>query len=398
MILKSRFCMNSLKIGVIIVLYNSRKYLDDLFFSLAKVEYPNWEIVCVDNGSQDGGAEYLKEKFAGEFSNLTIMKIDKNSGFAIGNNIGLKYLEENNFDYAYLLNQDTAVAHDFLEKALEKADDAVGSVQSLIYIYPTTGNQTIGNQVSIGYLVPNSPPSVPGSPDSFFNKINTCGNAVHYLGFGYCYGYGWNREKWEKYLADWKKRDAELNIAYGSGAGLLLNMRALRETGFFDDMYFMYHEDLDLGWRLRLAGYKNILAPESIIYHKYEFSKSIKKYYWMERNRIITIFKNYSAWSLALILPPLFIMEAGMFFFSFFSGWWREKLRVYEYFLIPKHWRRIAAERRKIQKSRKVSDCEILKYFVGKILFQDIDNWVLRKIANPLFELYWRVIRKLFLC
>lgn len=352
------------KIGVIIVLYNSRPYLDDLFFSLGKVAYPNWEIVCVDNASTDGGAEYLKEKFGAQFSNLTIMKIDKNSGFAIGNNIGLKYLADNNFDYAYLLNQDTAVAPDFLEQTLAKADNGVGSVQSLILLHDK-------NEVA-----------------------NTLGNAIHYLGFGYCFGYGWTAEKWEKYLADWRAGDAELNIAYGSGAGLLLDVRALKNVGFFDDIYFMYHEDLDLGWRLRLAGYKNVLSPESVIYHKYEFGKSIKKYYWMERNRFITIFKNYSVWSLVLIIPPLLFMEAGMFFFSFFSGWWREKLRVYEYFLYPRHWRRIFSERRRIQKLRKVSDREIAKYFTGKILFQDMNNWFLRKIANPLFNLYWKVIEK----
>lgn len=354
------------KIGIIIVLYNSRPYLDDLFFSLAKVEYPNWGIICVDNASQDGTAEYIKEKFGPQFSNLTIMKVDKNSGFTIGNNIGFKYLSDNGFDFAYLLNHDTTVEPDFLTKAAERMGDNVGSVQSLIYLHPLISAEL---------------------------KVNSLNNAIHYLGFGYCYGYGWSKEKAEKYLADWKKRDAELNIAYGSGAGLLLNMRALREVGFFDDDYFMYHEDLDLGWRLRLAGYKNALAPESVIYHKYEFSKSIKKYYWMERNRYITIFKNYSAWTLVLIFPALLIMELGLFFFSFFSGFWREKLRAYEYFLEIKNWRRILDGRKKAQALRKVSDGKIVKYFVGKILFQDMDSPILTKIANPIFDLYWKIVK-----
>lgn len=353
------------KIGIIIVSYDSRPYLDDLFFSLAKVEYQNWEIVFVDNASTDGSADYLKEKFGPRFPNLTIMKLDKNSGFAIGNNIGLKYLEEKDFDYAYLLNQDTAPEPDFLERVLEKMKDNVGSVQSLIRLHNKD------------------------------DRTNTLGNAIHFLGFGYCYGYGWSREKTEKYLEEWRARDPELNIAYGSGAGLLLNMKALRKVGFFDESFFMYHEDTDLGWRLRLAGYRNVLAPDSIIYHKYEFSKSIKKYYWMERNRFITIFQNYSAQGLALILLPLLLMEMGLFFFSFFSGWWREKIKVIEYFLYPKNWRRICANRRRVQKLRKISDKEISKYFVGKILFQDIDNWLLRKIANPILDFYWRVIRKI---
>lgn len=354
------------KIGVIIVSYNSRPYLDGLFFSLRKVKYGNWSIVFIDNASSDGSADYAKEKFKNDFPNLTIMKVDKNSGFATGNNIGLKYLAENHFDYAYLLNQDTEVAPDFLEKALEKMEEGVASAQSLIFLYNKEG------------------------------KANTLGNAIHYLGFGYCYGYFWSKEKIEKYLAAWRKNDRELNIAYGSGAGIMFDMRALKDTGFFDDSYFMYHEDLDLGWRLRLAGYKNILAPESVIYHKYEFSKSIKKFYWMERNRFITIFKNYSAGMLVLISPALLAMEIGLFLFSFFSGFWREKLRVYEYFLEIKNWRALIESRKKAQSIRRVSDGKIVKYFVGKILFQDMDNPILTKIANPIFNFYWKLV-KLFI-
>jgi len=353
------------KIGVIIVSYNSRQYLDGLFLSLSKVKYQNWSIIFVDNASPDDSVAYITEKFAANFPNLTIMRVDNNSGFAIGNNIGLKYLAENNFDYAYLLNQDTEVEPDFLEKALEKAGEGVGSVQSFLKLYNKNG------------------------------EINSLGNTIHYLGLGYCCGYRWSEEKTKKYLEDWQKRDPELNITYGSGAGILFNMKALQKVGFFDDIYFLYHEDLDLGWRLRLAGYKNILAPESIVYHKYEFSRSIKKFYWMERNRFLTIFKNYSAWTLIVIFPALFVMELGLFFFSFFSGWWREKLRVYEYFLEIKNWKMLLKSRKKTQALRRVGDAEITKYFVGEILFQDMDNFILRRIANPIFNLYWRFARHL---
>ncbi|MBU1180393.1 glycosyltransferase family 2 protein, partial [Patescibacteria group bacterium] len=114
------------KIGIIIVSYNSRTYLDDLFFSLSKITYPNFLILFIDNASTDGSADYLKERFGKQFSNLTILRSYKNLGFAEGNNVGFKYLEEGGFDYAYLLNQDTAVSPDFLERALEKMDEKTG--------------------------------------------------------------------------------------------------------------------------------------------------------------------------------------------------------------------------------------------------------------------------------
>lgn len=351
------------KIGIIIVSYNSRPYLDDLFFSLSKIRYPNFLILFIDNASTDGSADYLKEKFSSQFSNLTILRSSKNLGFAEGNNVGFEFFKDGDFDYVYLLNQDTVVEPDFLERALEKMDENTGSVQSLIRLYDKD------------------------------DKTNSLGNAIHFLGFGYCCGYGWSKERTQKYIERWHIDDKDLNIAYSSGAGSLFNMRALKRVGFFDEDFFMYHEDTDLGWRLRLAGYENILAPKSVVYHKYEFSKSIKKYYFMERNRYLTIFKNYSAWTLILISPALVLMELGLLFFSFFSGFWKEKFRVYDYFLRAENWRKLMKKRKKIQNPRKLSDKQISKYFVGQILFQDMNNVILRKIANPIFDLYWRIVK-----
>ena len=66
----------------------------------------------------------------------------------------------------------------------------------------------------------------------------------------------------------------------------------------------MYHDDLEMGWKAKLAGYKIVLAPKSVCYHKYEFSRSIKMVYYMERNRLITHFSFYELTSILAILPP----------------------------------------------------------------------------------------------
>jgi len=338
--------------------------LNGLFFSLANVEYSGeWEIIFVDNASPDNSLDYVKERFVPKFSNLKIIELKENIGFAGGNNVGFKFLIKNNFDYAYLLNQDTVVTPDFLTNAVSHMKDSVGSVQSKLLLFDKN------------------------------DEANSLGNALHYLGFGYCFGYGMSKENTNKYLKDWKKRDSELNIAYGSGAGLLLDLEAIKKVGMFEDYFFMYHEDLDLGWRLRLAGYKNVLAPFSVVYHKYEFSKSIQKYYWMERNRFVVIFQNLNYWTLFLIMPALILMEFGSFFFAIKSGWWKEKIKVYRYFLQKSSWDKIAKGRRRVNNIRKKTDEELSDIFIGKILFQDMDNWVLRKIANPFFDIYWKIVR-----
>ena len=85
----------------------------------------------------------------------------------------------------------------------------------------------------------------------------------------------------------------------------------------------MYHEDLDLGWRMKLLGYNNIVAKTSVVYHSYEFSRSIKKYYYMERNRFIVMFQNYKLGTILLILPVLVIMEMGLLLFSLSNGFFK---------------------------------------------------------------------------
>lgn len=352
------------KIGIIIVNYNGRRYLNGLFFSLAQVDYDGeWEIVFIDNASTDNSLDYVKERFLPKFSNLKIIESKDNLGFAGGNNIGMEYLIKNNFNYAYLLNQDTVVDRDFLKNVVKHMKEGVGSVQSKLLLFDKE------------------------------DASNSLGNAMHFLGFGYCFGYGMSKENTKKYLEGWQKRDKELNIAYGSGAGLLLNIEILKKVGLFEDYFFMYHEDLDLGWRMRLAGYRNVLAPDSVVYHKYEFSKSIQKYYWMERNRFIVLFQNFNYWTLFLISPALILMELGTLFFAIKSGWWKEKIKVYKYFLQSSSWKKIQKGREHIKSIRKKTDEELSDIFIGKILFQDMDNWVLKNIANPFFNFYWKIIR-----
>ena len=114
----------------------------------------------------------------------------------------------------------------------------------------------------------------------------------------------------------------------------------------------------------------------------------------MERNRYLIILQNYKLSTLLLIAPAFVVMSTAMFFYSFVSGWWWELLKVYGYFLNPVSWLKIFKTRAKVQKLRQVSDKEIVKRFVGKIEFQDVQNPLLKYIANPIFNLYWQVVRK----
>ena len=184
-------------------------------------------------------------------------------------------------------------------------------------------------------------------------------------------------------------------ITYPSGAAVLIKIKALKEVGFFNEEFFAYHEDTDLGWRMWLCNFKVMLAPKSVVYHKYEFSRSIKKYYYMERNRYLIMLQNYKMGTLFLILPAATLMDIAMFFYAFFGGFWKEEFRVYTYFFRKKSWDNILKSRQDIQAKRKVKDKEVVKRFTGKIEFQDLNNPLLKYIANPFFNAYWQIAKRI---
>ena len=265
------------KVLILIPIYNGvqGEFLDGCFSSLVKINYPkeDYQILAVDDVSSDSSVDFIQSNFP----EIKIISNKENLGFAGSNNIGFKFGIENKFDYVFMLNQDTEVDPDFLYKAVELAesDKKIGAVQSKLMLF----NDKM--------------------------KINSIGNELHYLGFGYTGGY--------------KSEDRVMTpkeITYPSGAAVLLRTSVLREVGLLNEEFYMYHEDLDLGWRIWLNNYKIMLAPESIVYHKYDFSRSIQKYYFMERNRYLVMMQNYKMATILVILPAAMAMDIAMFIYS----------------------------------------------------------------------------------
>lgn len=342
----------SSKVLITILTYNSASVINECLLSLQKITYPvsDFKILVIDNASADNTLDLVRQNFP----EAEIINNEKNLGFAAGNNIGFEYAANNNFDYIYLLNDDTEVEPNFLEKvvAAVKSDEKIASVQSKLLLHHDK------------------------------SKINSLGNEIHYLGFGYAGGNG---------EADYDVKRRE--ITYSSGAAVLYDVKKVTEVGYFNPEFFMYHEDLDLGWRIRLYGYKNILEPASVVYHKYKFLKSIKKFYYMERNRYLVVFQNYKIATLLLLLPAFAVMDVAMFFYSFLAGWWKEEFRIYKYFFSRKNLAKLIAARKSVQAKRKVPDREIIRHFVGQINFQEKTGFFLKYLVNPVFGLYWKIVK-----
>ncbi len=354
------------RVAVIYLSFHCDPYLPDLLPALAQVTYPKdrWAFVIPDNPHPTHGYSIpLLEKEVLPLSEKSLPRVillpqEKNLGFSGGNNAGIRWARENGYDYVYLLNNDALPEPGFLEPiihALEQ-DKRIGCAQSLITLYPRT------------------------------DLLNTKGNAYHFLGFGYSNGYLASRDQ---------RMDPVFPIDYASGAGVLLRIDLLNMYGLWDEDFWMYHEDLEYSLRLKMHGYSVACVRDSVIAHKYEFSRSITKFQFMERNRYATLLMFYKLPTLILLLPALIGVEIAMLFFAWRGGWLEQKMLAYRAWLKKDFWKIWLHKRKNIQAERVLSDKELLtSSSVGEILFQEASasSPVVRLVANPVLRLYRRAL------
>jgi N-acetylglucosaminyl-diphospho-decaprenol L-rhamnosyltransferase len=345
-----------MKLAIIIVTYQAEPYLDGLFSTLQQhTELDDVEIVVVDNASSDRTLAELS-RIGQSWSNLHVLPQTRNTGFAEGNNIGLRWARERGAAFALLLNQDVEVTADWLKPLLSVMDarSDVAAAQPLLVLFREP------------------------------HLINSAGNQLHFCGFAYC---GSFRQGIDSIRPDQGIR----SVAYASGAALLLRMDALARAGDFDEKLFLYHEDCDLQIRLRQLGYDCVLVPESRVLHKYTERFSARKYALLERNRWLVILKDWPLARLAVAAPTLLGSELAVLAFAARQGWLREKLASYGeiFHLLPA----VVVDRRQVQRNRsaKATDGAFL---TGSIRFPGLDHPAITRVANPVLSAYWWFARK----
>lgn len=374
--------MNELpKVGIIYLTYPTAKWERDIngcLTSLEKINYPKdrVELICVESKPRSTLGP-LKEWFektwmpksGKELPRITYIYKAEQLGFAANNNLGFEKAKELGCEYVHLTNEDTYVDPDYLLRAVQRAeqDPLIGSVQSLVLL---------GDE-----------------PD----KVNTIGNAFHYLGFGYSMGYRWTKDQALHFLDEQRKTNPELEIGYASGAAVLVRISALEGRSLFDEKFELYHEDTDLTLYMRMRKFKTVIEPTSILWHHYEFGKNKFNYYFMERNRYVLIWMYYRWPTLVLIMPMLCVMDLAILFFSLKNGWFDMKWKAYRDWFSADFRAWVWKRRRVIQAERRISDKEFLRYAVSDISFQEesVKNPVLDQIGNPLLRVYWSVVQRI---
>ena len=351
------------KVGIVLVNYKeyAGKYLSACRDSLRTQTYSDFIVYIVDNASSTESLSYLKNLYP-----EAVILPREDGNYCAANNLGMNQAILDGCDYLVAANMDTEFEPDWLSKLVLALDNnpEAGIAQSLILLYPKD------------------------EAERQDPKINTTGNFIHFLFFGFTGDY--NLKKSEVALTNYKEI-----TGYASGCSFIIRREIFTEIGGYNEDYYMYHDDLDISLKTKLAGYKIILAAKSILWHKYEFERSVRMLYYMERNRAISFLAFYPMPALILLSPVFLAMSLGMLLFSVVGGWFKTDLKVFGYFLKPSSWRLIFKLRHHLKLITKKPISLISKTFKGRIEFQEIDNLILKYLVNPIFNAYWNLVKKI---
>lgn len=323
-------------VSIIIANWNGGQILDDCLSSLSKIDYKNWDLILVDNGSTDDSQNFLYKYKTLKFK---LIQNSKNVGFAKANNQGF---EISKGKYILLLNNDTKVEKSFLTDLVNKmeVDKSIGVIQPKIYLMDKPG-----------YL---------DNVGSFFTRIGF----LEHLGF---------------LQKDSKEFDHELEIFSAKGACMLIRREVIDNTGLFDDDFFSYFEESDFCWRVWLAGWKVLFYPKAHIYHKLGFTirrlNVTQLNYHYYKNRICSLIKNLGTINIILILVPHIIISASLIIIFLFNGqlkyaWMIKKAILWNLWNLSKTFKK----RKKIQMNRKLDDNELFKVILHNINLEKFIN------------------------
>ncbi|KKQ31661.1 MAG: Glycosyltransferase [Candidatus Shapirobacteria bacterium GW2011_GWE1_38_10] len=331
---------------VLILGYKDINNVDECIRSLLKQSYKSYKIWYADNNSNDGSVDYIKKNFP----SVKTFQFTDNSGYAGGNNKLIKKAFTDKADFCLVLNADTKVDKYLLNNLVSSYEmnsikHKVGLVQPAVMLYDLP------------------------------NKINTIGNVIHYLGYGYC----------GNYLTE-KIPKLDRQIVSASGTAMLISKDYYKAVGLFDEDFFMYNEDQNYSWRGLLKGYKHFLSVKGKIWHKYSFSKNKNKMYHSEKNRLMIIFENYEKLTLWKLMPIIVINEILMIVYSLFTGWFHLKLK--SYFYILKNLKTVKKYREAVQSTRIVDDKVVFENFESRLDFKVMNNVLIKLFVNPFYIYY----------
>jgi len=253
--------------GVVSVILVNYRGADDTITCLRAFDEVDWpaerlELIVVENDSKDGSAERIRAAVP----HARVIEAGSNSGFAGGCNLGVAHATG---EYVAFINNDARPHRDWIAAAVRafEAEPDVASVASKV--------------------------------------LDWDGKLIDYVdGALTWYGMGYKRETERPDEGQW---DSPKDVLFGTGSAMFVRAEVYREVDGFDERFFMFYEDVDLGWRLNLLGHRVRYVPGSVAYHKHHASiakfGAFRETYLLERNALMAMVKNYDDETLAAALP-----------------------------------------------------------------------------------------------
>lgn len=256
-------------VSVVVLNWNGQKYLSDCFDSLMALAYPHeqLELIMVDNGSTDQSVSFMRE----HYPHVKLVETGRNLGFAAGNNAGARQATGK---YVAFLNNDAHVMPDWLVelvRALRLDPEVICAGSRLM--------NSAGDRVEFG------------------------GSSINFYGYGYQEGY--DRSNIAAYAGTHP-------AIFACGGALLIQRSVFLDVGGFDEDYFANYEDVDLGWRLWVMGYKVLYVGTAVAQHKHHGTQQhvpeASRRALLERNAMLTMIKNYDDENLARVWPAAWML------------------------------------------------------------------------------------------
>lgn len=244
------------RLSVVILNWNGRNHLERYLPSVVEHTHGDAEVIIADNGSTDDSVAWL----CGAYPHIRIIQLDKNYGFAGGYNRALQYVDS---EYYLLLNSDVAVTAGWWQPLVEVLDGAA--------------------DVAVV-----APKLCADSDHSMFEYAGAAGGFIDYLGYPFCRGRILSNVE-----RDEGQYDDARDIFWASGAAMCCRSEVFHAMGGFDEEFFAHMEEIDLQWRMQLAGWRIMVEPRAKVYHLGggTLPPSPTKIYLNHRNNLAMLYK-----------------------------------------------------------------------------------------------------------
>ncbi len=317
--------MKKIIASIIIPTWNGKQFLPECLNSIKPQTFKSFEVIIVDNGSEDGTERFILDKYKW----VKIIRLDKNYGFAYAINRGVR---SSKGKYLVFLNNDTSVKKDWLNNLVLMAEKnpKIASINSKVLNY--------------------------------FNQKKIDGLGIQINEVGQANSVGWNE-------TDNGQFNKPFYIFGATGGASLFNKSIFEKVGMFDENYFMYSEEVDWAYRAQFMGYKSMFCPDAVVFHRHKSSSKRKPQnleYWQFKNMSQTIIKDMPT---AVLLKnwrwlKILLVHFNTIIYQLKNGFIWPPIMTELWLFI--HLPQLLIKRMKIQSTKKVSDDYIESFLIEK--------------------------------